>query len=601
MNDSTPAAAPASDAPEPAAHNLAVLDAAAAEAAANARTSAEAATPAILIVSAEHAAHLASEFGRYSRDYVIEATRSVHEARDATKRLLTSGTPVALVVSDARLPDADLAGAVNELRQVVPTARRLVISPWDRFLADAQGPVQKLLSKAAVDSFLLMPRGPRDEEFHSAVVDLLNDWGSTVPEPLVTNMRMVSDGTDVISRQLSDVLYRLGTPTRIFPPDSEVGHDIVARAGEGAELPLIDVAVLERPQTITSIREVTRRLFGRPDGITEEGVVDVVVVGAGPAGLAASVYASSEGLSTVTLEAEAIGGQAGTSSMIRNYLGFPRGISGMRLATRARTQALRFGTHFYTGWTVDDVRTRPDGVHEVCTEGGDLVARTVVIATGVDYRRLGIPEVEDLVGRGVYYGSAMSATPEMVDADVVVVGGGNSAGQAAIHLAKFARSVTIAVRRDGLAETMSDYLIREISWSSRITVAPFTEVIGARSEMDRLRGLTLCDTRTREAREVDATGLFLLLGAVPNVGWLPASVARDPKGFVLTGDQTPVDAWVDGRPPGSLESCVPGIFAVGDIRSGSMKRVASAAGEGASVIPLVHARLAELSTPDAAV
>jgi thioredoxin reductase (NADPH) len=292
------------------------------------------------------------------------------------------------------------------------------------------------------------------------------------------------------------------------------------------------------------------------------------------------------------IEAEAIGGQAGTSSMIRNYLGFPRGISGMRLSMRARNQALRFGTQFLTGWEVTGLEPGADGSpHVVRTDGGDLRARTVVISTGVAYRKLGVPAIEDLVGLGVNYGAAMTAAREMEGYDVVVVGGGNSAGQAAVHLARFARSVTIVIRRPRLEETMSQYLIDEIRYNDRISVQPGTRVVDGGGE-GRLEWLCLEHVASGERTTKQANGLFLLLGAEPRCDWVPGELARDKNSFVLTGRDVPREQWVDGLPPANLATTVPGIFAAGDIRSGSMKRVAAASGEGASVVPLVHAFLA---------
>lgn len=549
----------------------------------------EAPTPAIVIVSSDHAEQLLSEFGRYQRDYLISVVRHAEQGADLMAEVQRDGTPIALLVVDSAVMAAKGAVAMKKFRQVVPTDRRIVVAAWERFGDDLELG-RKLTSKAAIDAYLLMPRGKRDEEFHSAVVDLLNDWGSTVPKPLVEVVRIVSDGSDSLTRHLMDVLYRSGMPAGVHRPDSAVGRQILSLTDDRV-WPVVDFARFERPVSVGSVNEAMTHIWGRPDEIDEDEVVDLVILGAGPAGLSASVYGSSEGLSTVTLEAEAVGGQAGTSSMIRNYVGFPRGISGMRLSTRARLQALRFGTRFYSGWAARDLQTDADGIHRVCTDGGDLRARTVIIATGVEYRRLGVPAVEDLVGKGVYYGAAMSVAPEMADGHVVVVGGGNSAGQAAIHLARYAHSVTLIVRRNDLASTMSDYLVREIAWTTRITVAVNTEVVDARASEDRLAGLTLRDLRTGETREVDAAGLFLLIGAYPNVDWLPPSIDRDERGFILTGADTLEECWTDGRPPASLETCVPGVFAVGDIRAGSMKRVASATGEGASVIPLVHAHL----------
>jgi thioredoxin reductase len=328
----------------------------------------------------------------------------------------------------------------------------------------------------------------------------------------------------------------------------------------------------------SSVRELSALMYGRPSDIELDGVVDLAVVGAGPAGLAAAVYGASEGLSTVVLESDVIGGQAGTSSMIRNYLGFPRGISGMRLGQRARTQAIRFGARFFTGWPVESLRPGADGApHVLVTSGGEVRARAVLVASGVAYRRLGVAPLEDLVGAGVNYGAAMTAAREMEDRDVYVVGGGNSAGQAAVHLARFARSVTILIRGKDLAATMSAYLIDEIEWSPRITVRVTTEIIdGGPDDSGQLGWLQLCDVRTRVEERVDAAGLFLLIGAAPHCEWLGDDVLRDEHGFVLTGRDVPTDRWFDDLPPENLATSVPGIFAAGDIRSGSMKRVAAA-------------------------
>jgi thioredoxin reductase (NADPH) len=380
-------------------------------------------------------------------------------------------------------------------------------------------------------------------------------------------------------------------PSGIYDPESEVGRHVREQFPDDATYPLVytpnRAAVAAR-----SVRDVAVSLYGAPSDFEVSEVVDLCVVGGGPAGLAAAVYAASEGLTVVVLEAEAVGGQAGTSSMIRNYLGFPRGISGMRLAQRARNQALRFGTRFFTGWEVTSLEPAGDGrPHLLRTDGGDVRARSVVVSTGVAYRKLGVAPLEDLVGLGVHYGAAMTAAREMEGSDVVVVGGGNSAGQAAVHLARFARSVTIAVRRPSLEETMSRYLIEEMSYNPRITVATCTTVVGGGGDA-RLEWLTMEDSRTGERSRREAQGLFLLLGAAPHCDWLPPSVARDENGFVLTGRDVPKDQWVDGLPPENLATTVPGVFAAGDIRAGSMKRVAAASGEGASVVPLVHEYLA---------
>jgi len=450
------------------------------------------------------------------------------------------------------------------------------------------------MAKGKYDAFLLMPRGVRDEEFHNAITDLLSDWGSTVADPEVVSVKIVTPVRDGLTLAIRDFFDRMGMPNRIYEPDSEVGHYVRDQWDGEPAYPL--VCAINRPVVhATSVRDVAVAMYGAPTELDLDQVVDLAVVGGGPAGLAAAVYAASEGLSTVVLEAEAIGGQAGTSSMIRNYLGFPRGISGMRLAQRARNQALRFGARFYTGQVVDELRPGYDGdPHVLCTESGEVRARSVVISSGVAYRKLRVDPVEALVGSGVYYGAAMTAAREMEGQDVYVVGGGNSAGQAAVHLARFARSVTILVRRPDLAETMSSYLIGEIEYNPRISVRPCCHVVDGGGD-GRLEWLALEDVNTRQVDRVPAYGLFLLLGAEPHCDWLPGDVARDDRGFVLTGRDVPRTRWLDGLPPENLATTVPGIFAAGDVRAGSMKRVASASGEGASVVPLVHAFLA----PDA--
>ncbi|GAB3777714.1 NAD(P)/FAD-dependent oxidoreductase [Nocardioides ungokensis] len=545
--------------------------------------------PAVLLVSEENADLLLDEFGRYARDYDLHAVTGAAAAEELAGRLRDEGQQVALFVSESVLPDAPVLEAFARWRAVVPTARRLIAAHWSRFLLD--GPdLRAGLAKGKYDAYLLMPRGPRDEEFHTAVTELLSDWGSTVAAPEVDTVRVVSPTADALTLAIRDFLDRMGMPNRVYAPDSELGREIAAELDGAPSYPLVQA--LDHPAIAPrSVRDVAVTIYGRPEDIDVDTVVDLAIVGAGPAGLAAAVYGASEGLSTVVVEAEAVGGQAGTSSMIRNYLGFPRGISGMRLAQRARNQAIRFGTRFFTGWEVLALEPGAEGApHVLRTDGGDVRARAVVVAAGVSYRKLRVPGIDELTGTGVFYGSAMTAAREMEGYDVVVVGGGNSAGQAAIHLARFASSVTILVRRPGLEETMSSYLVNEIRYSSRITVQPCSEVAEVGGE-GRLEWVSVRDTVSGSLERREARGLFLLLGAEPHCDWLPDAVARDDKGFVLTGRDVPRARWVDGLPPSSLATTVPGVFTVGDLRAGSMKRVAAASGEGASVVPLVHAWL----------
>lgn len=554
--------------------------------------------PAIILVSEHHAEALLEEFqSRYARDYDLRAATSCAQAKAAAKDVLDGGGLVAMFVTDSRLPDVDnIYEAIHHWREVIPTARRVVAAHWDNFLSDGPG-LRAGMAKGKYDAYLLMPRGRRDEEFHHAITDLLSDWTSTVAQPEVVSAKVISPVHDALTVAIRDFLDRMGLQHVIGDPNDPHYAELLDGIRQDLGVDDLRYPVVWSPARgavqATSVRDVARSIYPRSQAETIDEVVDLVVIGAGPAGLAAAVYAASEGLSVVVLESEAVGGQAGTSSMIRNYLGFPRGISGMRLAMRARNQALRFGTTFYTGWEVTGLQPGVDGEpHVVRTDGDDVVrARSVLIACGVAYRKLGVPSLESLVGAGVHYGAAMTAAREMEGYDVVVVGGGNSAGQAALHLARFARSVTIVVRRPGLEETMSKYLIDEITYNGRVSVEPCTRVVDGGGE-GQLEWLCLENTETGVRTTKEARGLFLLLGAEPRCDWMPEGVARDPNSFVLTGRDVPRERWADGRPPANLATTVPGIFAAGDVRAGSMKRVASASGEGASVVALVHAYLA---------
>lgn len=552
--------------------------------------------PAIVVVSARHADELTQPFRRYQHEYDVHVVGTDEQAKQSAKQLLAAGDRVALFTIDTDLPDDQLLQVVLGLRTAVPTARRVLVSHVSRFRDDA-AELRRLVASGKVDAHLLMPQGPRDEEFHGAIGELLSDWGATVAAPVVEAVYVVAPERDPLVRSLLDYLGRVGIPAGLHHPDTEIGRAVTAQCpADVGRWPLVGAvgSAFGAAGHCGSVGELAVRMHGRPDDIDVDEVVDLVVVGAGPAGLAASVYASSEGLSTVCLEAEAIGGQAGTSSMIRNYLGFPRGISGMRLAQRARGQAMRFGTRFFTGWPARGLTTGAGGTpHTVHTEGGDVRARAVLIATGVDYRRLGVPALEELVGRGVHYGAAMAAARDLAGEHVVVVGGGNSAGQAAVHAARFARQVTIVVRRPDLRATMSAYLIHEIEANPRVCVRGSTRVVdGGADESGQLAWVRFDDVATGAQEQVAARGLFLLLGAAPECGWLPDTVARDEHGFIRTGRDVPRTHWVEGVPPADLATTVPGVFAAGDIRSGSMKRVASATGEGASVVSLVHSWLA---------
>ena len=550
----------------------------------------------LLVVAPEHLSTVDREFSRYARDYEVLCASTADEARATVARLAAVQQPVALLGVGWRVPGVEEAlDLMDELHAPLGTARRICLTARGDF-GVSMPPLREALARGRIDTYLLIPQGPRDEEFHTAVVEYLSDWGWTASTPEVEGVQIVDfPGAPEVAR-IRDFLDRMGIPHRVYTPDSEVGRRVISQlpsvqGGAAPAFPVVASGVVGSPAEGATARDVARMVYGSPPVLDSEEVVDLVVIGSGPAGLAAAVYGASEGLQTIVLESEAVGGQAGTSSMIRNYLGFPRGISGMRLAQRARFQATRFGAQIYTGVSAEAIEPAdtPDTPHSIRTESGRVQSRAVVVATGVAYRRLGIEPLEELVGLGVYYGAATSASREMEGRDVFVVGGGNSAGQAAVHLAHYARTVTLLVRRADLAETMSDYLIRQIAAAPRIEVRTGTSVRDG-GGAGRLEWLDLAGPGGAE--RVEAGGLFLLLGAEPCGDWLPQQVVRDQGGFVVTGRDVPKMHWVDGRPPAALETTVPGIFAAGDIRAGSMKRVASASGEGAATVAMVHAYLA---------
>lgn len=547
------------------------------------------AAPAIVIVTPnESLIDATREFSqRYGADYSIHGVGSLAAALETAQELIADEVPLAMFGVATDLDDATVEQAMAELHELSPQARRVALVTT-QFAPHTLDRLNEAQQEGIIDAGLGLPRGPRDEEFHTAITELLSEWGWTSAAPVVPFVEVCATAYSPGLMRIKDFMHRMGVPFTFVDPDSDRGAELIDIAGPDAEFPLLygrNGTMLSNPNVAT----LGETLFGRASDLPEGHIADVVVVGAGPAGLAAAVYGASEGLSTLVLEVDAVGGQAGTSSMIRNYLGFPRGISGMRLAQRARVQATRFGAKFLVGHAVESVSVAD--LHEITMDDGTVItARTVVIATGARYRRIGVPALEDLTGRGVYYGAAMSVARAMADAQVYVVGGGNSAGQAAVHFARFTPHVTIVVRRTGLEATMSAYLIREIMANPRISVRTCTEVVDGGSKLgsDRLNWITLRDSRTGETEKVRADALMLLLGAEPCASWLPDEICVDDRGFVQTGRDVPQSHWLGDLPPVELSTAVPGIFAVGDVRSGSMKRVASASGEGAAVIPAIH-------------
>jgi thioredoxin reductase (NADPH) len=389
------------------------------------------------------------------------------------------------------------------------------------------------------------------------------------------------------SHELRSLLARNGAPHVFHASDSPEGRRRLTEVGEeGAEVPV--AIVRDREVLVDPSNTDLACAYGLTTELDEGRDFDIVVVGAGPAGLAAAVYASSEGLRTLTVERESIGGQAGSSSLIRNYLGFSRGLSGAELAQRAYQQAWVFGAKFLLMRELTGLRIE-EGRHALTTaDGSELTAGAVVLAMGASYRRLGIPALESLNGAGVFYGASVSEAQALAGEHVHVVGGGNSAGQAAVHLCRHAKQVTLLVRGPSLAESMSQYLCKQIAETDNIEVCQHREVIGGGGE-GRLEQLTLRDTETGETSSEQGTALFILIGAQPHTDWLPQEIERDQWGYLLTGsDVAQGDTWPLDRPPHMFETSVPGVFAVGDVRHRSIKRVASAVGEGSVVIQQVH-------------
>ena len=530
---------------------------------------------------------------RYGSDYAVAAQASVEDALADLHRVRDENGSVAVLFADLWMPSMTGIELFAAAHAVFPTAKRALLIDWGDVTSRRR--IVEASALGQMDCFMPKPIHSPDETFHEVVTELLAEWTKAHGGGRA-GVRIVGDQWSPRCHEARDLLGRYGVPFRFYDSDSADGCALLSSLGieepPGPVFLMHDGRVLVDP----SNAEVADALGGRAD-LTDDAF-DVVVVGAGPAGLAAAVYASSEGLRTLVVEREAVGGQAGTTSRIRNYLGFPRGISGSDLAVRAFTQARHFGTEFHL--LRESLQLRPGyPTHRLAlSDGAEVRARAVVVATGVTYRRLGIASLEALVGRGVFYGPAVTEAAAMAGQPVCVVGGGNSAGQAAVHLARYASHVTVLVRGDTLAASMSDYLVKEISATTNIDVRFRTIVMGGSGE-HRLETVVQRDLVTGAEEAVPAAGLFVLIGAEPHTGWLPPEVVRCARGYVVTGpdllDESPGTA--DGPwTPLPLETSVPGLFAAGDVRHRSTKRVASAAGEGAMVVALIHEHLARPST-----
>jgi len=523
---------------------------------------------------------------RYGHDYLIISEASPGTALGRLRELRAAGHPVAVMMAAAAMTTASGAEFLTQARGIQPGAKRVLVVPRGGPAApslrvpmplvqdrQAATPVLRAMALGMIDAYLPAPGAGRDEGFHRAVSELLEEWahGAT---PALPAVRIIGQERSARAHELRDTLARNSIPYVFHTAGSDDGRSWLREAGQdGSALPVLVMYTGE--VLVDPPNERLAAVFGLADLPAE--TVDVAIVGAGPAGLSAAVYAASEGLSTLLLECEAIGGQAGSSSLIRNYLGFPRGISGTGLASRAFEQAWSFGAIPSMAGPVTGLEPAADGFTLRLAGGRESHARSVLIATGVSYRRLDAPGVDSLLGAGVFYGATASEGSAFA-------GGANSAGQAAVNLARYARQVTIVVRGGSLAARMSQYLIDEITATANIDVRTGTHIAAAEGT-GQLEALALTDTKTGRTETVPASALVVLIGAVPHTDWLPPQIGRDEHGFVVTGSDladvgNPAASWALPRPPLPLETSLPGAFAAGDVRHGSVKRVASAVGEG---------------------
>ena len=521
---------------------------------------------------------------RYSRSYRIVTASSEADGVVKLVDLAASNEDVALVLVGLSVRPERASKLLQRARALHPRAQRGLIvelSGWGDI--EIGRLILNAMAKREIDYYAFRPQTAPDEVFHQSISNFLLEWAHARRISAKT-VHIVGESWTGRAYELRQVLGRCAVPHAFALADSPDGRARIEQHGGGSDLPLVilpDGSVLENP----SNAELAGATGGSTDPDGDE--FDVVIVGAGPAGLSAAVYGASEGLDTLVIDNGGIGGQATSSSLIRNYLGFPRGISGRGLAESAYEQAWIFGAKF--AFMIDVTSLRRDGgtYHLAVSDGSDVRARAVVLATGATYRRLGIPEIEGLTGAGVFYGGPTVEAPAVAGGEAFVVGGANSAGQAALHLAEYARRVTLVVRADSLDASMSHYLIDQVERAATIDLRLGAAVIGG-GGVGRLESLSIRDRADGSTEEVAADALFLMIGAQPNTDWLPDEIVRDEGGYIRTGPDVAGNAWPLARPPLALETSMPGVFAAGDVRNGSMSRVASAVGEGSIAIRLVH-------------
>jgi thioredoxin reductase len=529
---------------------------------------------------------------RYGTDYKVVTCDHPPGLSAQLQALRAAGTSVALVIGGVGTREPDGIESFAAVRPMEPIALRVAAVRWGDWGAGL--PVFDALTLGKIDHMAVGPEGSPDEEFHRSITECLGEWNSRRGGGFEA-VWLIGERWSARSQELRDAFSRYRIPIGFYDVGTARGREMLDELGlVSPDLPVVALRFGAQRSTLANPSDVEiAQAFGLLAPISADDVYDAAVVGAGPAGLAVAVYASSEGLRTVVVEAGPVGGQAATSSMIRNYPGFPQGVSGSTLTSQTFQQAWSFGATFLFLREATSLSAHDGHYRLGLSDGNVLSARSVVIATGAAYTELGVPELEELHGRGVFYGAAVSEAPAMRGRKVFVVGAGNSAGQAAIHLAKWADRVTILVRGQSLAQSMSDYLIRMIGAAPNIEIAYGVQVAGG-AGADRLESLVLEDRASGQRRNVPADGLFILIGSQPRTEWLGETLMRDEWGFILTGQDVLAEGatrWPLVRPPSPHEASLPGVFAAGDVRRGSVKRVGSAVGEGAVTIPQVHACL----------
>lgn len=527
---------------------------------------------------------------RYGADYEVICDPSAEVVLSMLQTLKDEDRQVALLFTDQSLPEMTGIEFLNRAHNLYPTAKRILLvgmRAWEN-----RETILQAMTFGLIDSYLWKPTGPFDERFHSQITELLETWRH-LNMPRLANVKVIGERWSARTHEFRALLDSFDAPYQFYDAASDDGRALLDEVQQAdGPFPVVIVGEGRARRIFTN---PSNEAFGRVmqvSGDIQGGTYDLAIIGAGPAGLSSAVYAASEGLRTIVIERGAIGGQAGTSTLIRNYLGFPLGISGFELARRAQDQAWLFGAEFATFREVTGLRADQDKRIISLASGEEIVTRSLILAMGAAYRRLGIPELEALVGAGVFYGGTVTEAQAMRGQQVFVAGAGNSAGQAVIYLAKYADRVTLLVRGASLAASMSDYLIKQITATSNIEVSLNTQIVSGYGTR-RLEHLVLQTSPSGETRTVPAAALFIYIGVQPHTNWLPPTILRDKQGFILTGTDLIKDGrlpenWPLARAPFLMETSMPGVFAVGDVRHRSVKRVASAVGAGSIAIQYIH-------------